>query len=122
MMFQPTIGYSSDLDDPFYSGSAVADASLVPGQFPVAISGHPYILNTDPQAIESYGHNFKEESLPLLRDQADQGKLPGDQSLSPAQFWRRSQDGWLAGAGQSVLDRGTSDVTRFNTSLGVDPW
>ncbi len=113
---QPTIGFSSDYDDPFFGGAAVADATLVPGQFPVAINGHAYILNTDKDAVEAYAKGFKEQSLPLLRDQSDQGKLPGDQSLSPRNFWRRSQDDWRSGAGQSILDRDVSDIARFSAS------
>lgn len=116
------VASSGDYDSPYYSGSAVAGADLVPGLYPVAINGRPYILNTDPQAIEVYGENFKEESLPLLRAQADQGRTAGEQSLSPSQFWRRSADSWHSGAGQAVYDREESSATRFNTSKGIDPW
>lgn len=115
-------GYSSDYNDPFYSGVAVADSSIVPGSFPVAVNGRPYILNTDPQALEVYGDNFKEESLPLLRQQADQGRTAGEQSLSPSQFWRRSADTWHGGSGQKIYDREISDPNRFNESKGVNPW
>lgn len=115
-------GFSSDYDDPYFAGVATAEASLVPGTYAVAINGHPYMLNTDPQAIETYGDNFKEESLPLLRQQADQARLPGESSLSPAQFWRRSQDTWHAGAGQSAYDREESIPQRYATSKGVNPW
>lgn len=118
----PTVTYDSAYDKPFYAGFATAPAALVPGQFPVAINGRPYILNTDHTQIELYGKGFREDSLPLLRDQTDQLNLPGEQSLSPAQYWRRSQDDWRGGAGQSILDRSTSDVTRFNASKGVNPW
>lgn len=122
MAIAPTVTFDSTFSMPFYGGSSVAPAALVPGQFPVALNGRPYILNTDQQAIELYRSNFREDSLPLLRDQTDQGNLPGEQSLSPAQYWRRSQDDWRSGAGQSILDRTTSDATRFNASRGVDPW
>lgn len=114
--------YSSDYSSSYYSGGAVADSALVPGQFAVAINGHPYLLNTDPNAIEVYGNTFKEESLPLLRSQADQGKQAGEQSLSPSQFWRRSQETWHGGAGQTAYDREESSPTRFRASKGVDPW
>lgn len=121
-MTQTVVDYNSDFNDPFFSGAATAEASLVPGRFPIAINGHPYTLNTDPQAIEAYGEAFKEESLPLLRSQADQASRPGEASLSPIQFWRRSQDTWHGGAGQSMLDRDISDPARFNTSKGINPW
>lgn len=121
-MVELTAAYNIDYDRPFYSGSAVADATLVPGTFQVAVNGHPYMLDTDPSAMEVYGVRFKEVSLPLLRDQSDAGRLPGEQSLSPAQFWRRSQDSWHNGAGQSMVDRDISIPTRFNASKGVNPW
>lgn len=114
--------YHSSYSSPFYAGVATADSSTVPGTYAVAINGHPYMLNTDPNSIETYGDLFKEESLALLRAQADQGNRPGEQSLSPAQFWRRSQDSWHGGAGQSMLDRDISDPLRFNSSKGVNPW
>lgn len=122
MPITPTSSFDSTYSLPWYSGTSVAPAALVPGMFPVAINGRPYILNTLSEAIDLYRSNYREESLPLLRDQTDQGNLPGEQSLSPAQYWRRSQDDWRDGAGQSILDRSTSDVTRYATSLGVDPW
>lgn len=117
-----TVDYNDSYDTPFYSGSAIADATLVPGTFQVAVNGHPYMLDTDPSAMEVYGVRFKEASLPLLRDQSDAGHLPGEQSLSPAQFWRRSQDSWHNGGGQSMLDRDISTPTRFNSSKGINPW
>lgn len=118
----PFGGFTGDFDDPFFSGISTATTALVPGTYPVALNGHPYTLNMDPQAIESYGDAFKEMSLPLLRNQADQASRPGEASLSPAQFWRRSQDTWHGGAGQSMLDRDGSEVARFSTSKGVNPW
>lgn len=121
-MVELTAAYNIDYDRPFYSGSAVADATLVPGTFQVAVNGHPYMLDTDPSAMEVYGVRFKEMSLPLMRDQSDAGKLPGEQSLSPAQFWRRSADSWHNGAGQSMVDRDISVPTRFATSKGINPW
>lgn len=121
-MVDLTPAYDNDYNNPYYSGSAIADSTVVPGTFQVAVNGHPYMLNTDPAAIEVYGVRFKEASLPLLREQSDAGKLPGEQSLSPAQFWRRSQDSWHSGGGQSMLDRDNSTLTRFNASKGINPW
>ena len=116
------IAFYQDYSAGFFDGAQVADSFLVPGTYPVAINGHPYILNTDRDAVEEFGDNFSEEALPLLRPQADQAARPGEQSLSPSQFWRRSMDSWHSGAGQSVLDRDSSIQTRFNTSKGVNPW
>lgn len=115
-------GLSSGYAAPYYSGPATTDEGLVPGLFQVGIAGHVFMLNTDPNAIEDYGNNFKEESLPLLRQQADQGRTAGEQSLSPQLVWRRSADTWHGGGGQSVYDREISDPARFSTSKGIDPW
>lgn len=117
------VAYNSKFSSAWFGGTAVADSSIVPGMFQVAVNGRPYLLNTDPAAIDSYGDFFREESLPLMRQQADQSDEPGESSVSPSQFWRRSQDSWHRGAGQSMLDRPkVSDALRFNTSKGVNPW
>lgn len=116
------VAYTSNYSSPFFGGAAVAGVEVVPGLYNAAINGRPYMLVTDPQVIDSYGDFLKEESLPLLRAQADQAKNPSEQSISPQQFWRRGQETWHKGAGQAVLDRETSDPARFNTSKGIDPW
>lgn len=116
------VAYSSGFSAPFYTGTAIAAPEIVPGLYMVAVNGRPYQLNTDPTAIHAYGQFFKEESLPLLRAQADAAKNPAESSISPAQFWRRGQETWHKGAGQSVLDREDSDQARYATSKGIDPW
>lgn len=93
---------------------------LVPAVWPCAINGHPYLLAEDQQSTA--GDVLREESLPLLREQADSSDQPGESSISPLQFWRRGQEAWEAGAGQANLDRDRSDRTRFWASKGVDPW
>jgi len=102
------------------SASASAVNSSVPGLFPVAVGGRPYLVNLDPQF--SLGIRFSRDSLPLLRTQADNARTSGESSVSPENFWRRSIDSWHHGAGQSHYDRDDSDPYRFNTSVGVDPW
>lgn len=116
------VSFSSGYSSPWFTGAAVAGPEVVPGLFMCAINGRPYQLNTEPTAIHAYGQFFKEESLPLLRAQADQAKNPAESSISPAQFWRRGQESWHKGAGQSVLDREDSDQARYATSKGIDPW
>lgn len=105
---------------PFYSGDG--SSTLVPFPFPVSVGGHPYLVQWEKDAIEIFGGRFKRDTLPLLRQQADQSSEPGEQSISPEQFWRRSQDSWENGAGQSHLDRQNSIGHRFNTSKGLDCW
>jgi hypothetical protein len=117
------IDYKTPYFDPspsFYSGTAYS--GLVPYPFPVSIDGHAYQLQWDSTAIGVWGARFKKNSLPLLRTQADSSNTPGEQSISPEQFWRRSQDSWQFGAGQIQLDRTNSDLRRYNWSNGIDPW
>ena len=108
------------LDSVFYTGSSVT--TDVPYKYPIALSGHPYMLDL---ASELVGPNqFRRSSIPVLRTQADQSNVPNESSISPDDMWRRSQDSWHLGAGQTHLDRlqGGSDASRFRASKGVDVW
>lgn len=105
---------------PYYSGAS--SSALVPFPFPVSVAGRPYQIEWDAASIGVWGARFKRDTLPLLRTQADQSGSPGESSISPEQFWRRSQDSWHLGSGQRHLDRKASSPYRFNTSKGIDPW
>ena len=125
-IIQP-LKFNSRFDASFFSG--VGNSSLVPSLYPVAVDGHPYQVIWDKDAIEVWGAKYKTNALPLLRSQADQSNTPGEQSISPENFWRRSQENWINGAGQSQQDRKGSTDTRFNsiesrfyTSKGINPW
>lgn len=104
----------------FYGGTSYS--RLVPHPFPVSIGGHPYQIQWDANAIGVWGAKFKRNSLPLLRGQADSSNTPGEQSISPEQFWRRSQETWILGEGQTHLDRATSDIRRYHDGEGIDAW
>lgn len=119
--------FHTPFHQPFYSGAGTT--SLVPSAFPIGIDGHPYHVVYDPDAIGVWGVRFKDNALPFLRAQADQSNTPGEQSISPEQLWRRSQENWLSGSGQFMLDRkGNSDSAfnsidnRFYQSKGINPW
>lgn len=105
-----------------WSTAATASSLEVPNPFSVAIGGHPYEVVNSADGTEKWGVRFEVESVPLLRDQADQSDEPGEQSISPTMLWRRTQDSWHLGAGQSRYDRKTSNRYRFNTSKGINPW
>ena len=114
-------------DTPLYDPSPAlfagpSSSNLVPYPFPVGLGGHYYGVQWDKDSIGVWGAKFKRESLPLLRQQADNSNIPGEQSISPEQFWRRSQDTWLYGEGQTYLDRSTSEIRRYHDGLGIDPW
>jgi hypothetical protein len=120
---EDSIRYDTPYVEPtpaFYSGASTS--ALVPYPFPVGIAGHPYQIQFDNTAIGVWGAKFKKTSLPLLRTQADSSNTPGEQSVSPEQFWRRSQDSWHYGAGQVHYDRTSSNGNRFYSSTGIDPW
>jgi len=122
-MANEIISYKSRYFKPspaFFAGTS--SSLLVPYPFPIAIGGRPYQIQWDSTAIGVWGARFKKTSLPLLRTQADNSNTPGEQSISPEQFWRRSQDSWQFGAGQVHLDRNNSELRRFNFSNGIDPW
>ena len=122
-MTEASISYDTPYVEPtpaYYSGAAIS--TLVPHPYPIAIAGHPYQIQWDETAIGVWGARFKQDSLPLLRTQADQSQAPGEQSISPEQFWRRSQDSWEQGAGQLHQDRQNSLDHRFYTSKGIDCW
>lgn len=119
--------FRSPLHQSFYGGAGYT--SLVPSVYPIAIASHPYQVVLDPDAIGVWGVKFKDNALPFLRSQADQSNIPGEQSISPEQLWRRSQENWLSGSGQFMQDRkGNSNSafnsieTRFYQSKGINPW
>jgi len=122
MTISPSLSYDTPFRPavPFYSGSSTS--SNVPWPYPVALDGHPYMLQWDKDSIGVWGAKFKRETLPLVRNQADNSNTPGEQSISPEQLWRRSQDTWLGGEGQTYLDRATSLLNRYNDSIGINPW
>lgn len=107
------MGLTASFSEPFYT-SGSASTPTVPDLYPVAIDGVGYMLDTEQQ--------FGQTSLPLLRQQADTGVRPSEQTLSPEELWRRSSESWHQGAGQDHLDAPDSDPWRFRSSKGVDPW
>lgn len=105
------------LNQPIYSGVGLSPD--IPYRYPVAINGRPYLLELDVQDREL---RFSQQTVPVLRAQADTGAQPGEQSINPEGLWRRTQDSWHRGAGQTYRDREQSDQARFRSSKGVDVW
>lgn len=93
----------------------MATSADVPGVYPVAVDGRPYLVDLSGDGIVS-------QTIPLIRDQADQGARPGEATLNPDDLWRRSVETWHHGAGQARADGADSDQFRFHSSLHVDPW
>jgi hypothetical protein len=94
----------------FFTGSATAPSELVPGQYPVALAGHPY--NIEPKL-------YRRRHIPIQRPPSDDTREPGEQTLSPEGLWRRSQSDWTLGQGQTWLDEEESVRRRYRTSLGI---
>lgn len=99
----------SEFNPPWFEGQAMA--SDVPALWPVAIAGHGYLIEP-----KLYQRSF----VPVQRDARDDNIEPGEQTLSPAGLWRRSQSDWSLGAGQTWLDEEDSTRHRFRESLGID--
>lgn len=99
---------------PFFSGSTTA--ADVPGRFDCALNGRGYMIDTAGEQA------YTRRPIQMLRAQADGSASFGEQTLSPEELSRRSQDSWDHGAGQTFLDRADSDNRRFRSSKGIDVW
>lgn len=108
-------------DEPFSTASS-SSTDLVPQRWPVAIAGHPYLVDLTADQTGLRGQYFRCVSIPIIRAQADQSNTPSESSLNPNDLWRRSLESWKSGAGQSRYDRKSSDGTRFHASKGVNVW
>lgn len=98
---------------PFYSGTAVSQ--LVPAIFPVAIDGRPFMVD---QKSGKFQRGYEQR----VRDSTDDSTTPGEGAINPGGLWRRGQDSWHAGAGQTYADMADSTPYRFYKSKGVNPW
>jgi hypothetical protein len=98
---------------PYYSGTAVS--TLVPAVFPVAIDGRPFMVD---QKSGKFQRGYEQR----VRDSADDSTTPGEGAINPGGLWRRGQDSWHSGAGQTYADMNDSAPYRFYKSKGVNPW
>jgi hypothetical protein len=101
---------------PFFTGQT--SSQEVPAKWDVSLNGRGYLVDLRGEGDES----FSRRSIPLLRNQANTGEQFGEASLNPEELWRRNQDSWDHGAGQTYLDRQDADRRRFRSSKGVDVW
>jgi hypothetical protein len=84
--------------------------------YDVAIGGLPFFMApTDTQP-------YQRETAPYRKDQFDNGKEPGEQSLTG--WWIRSQSSFHAGSGINFSDPSSGETTpyRFTDSQGVNVW
>lgn len=114
------MGIGGPPESGFYTGGGLS--AEVPHLYPVALDGRPYLLDMKAADMAHSTRSFYRQSIQLLRDQSDASNLPGEQSISPEELWRRGMDDWSHGAGQVHYDRAQSDPARFRQSKGVYVW
>ncbi|MGA8330455.1 MAG: hypothetical protein WB777_14300 [Mycobacterium sp.] len=108
-------------DQSFFEGVSVTDA--VPWDFDTSLDGYGFMI--DWQHVNYLGlreGDYTAATSPVVRQQADTGTEPGEQTLDPSSPWRRASESWVMGGGQTWQDRKESDRTRFHTSKGINPW
>jgi hypothetical protein len=115
------MGFTGTFAEPFFTGTQTF-SSEVPSPWHCALAGHPYLISMSADATEKWGVRYESQSVPLLRQQADNSDSPGEQSISPSLLWRRSMESWHHGAGQQRHDWKSSDPFRFWTSKNVNVW
>lgn len=98
------------------TGTSAGTTTLVPDPYPVAIAGHPYLLDDKQFGL------FKHETIPTLRPYFITADTLGEKNINPESLWRASQNTWHKGAGQRHLDRTDSDPSKFWQSKGVNVW
>lgn len=108
--------------DTSFSSSTTSTSSDVPAIYDVALGGHGYMIDWESDQTGLRGLFFRRASVPVAREQADQGNIPDEGSLNRDDLWRRTFSSWHKGSGQTYADRAASDADRFHTSLGVNPW
>ena len=85
-------------------------------EYDVAIGGEPFIL------APTDSNPYQRETAPYRKDQFDNSKEPGEQSLTG--WWIRSQSSFHGGAGIKFYDPTSGESTgyRYADSQGVDVW
>ena len=107
-----TEGLPINVGNPGIAGFWINNAE----DYDVAIGGEPFILA--PTDVNPY----QRETAPYRKDQFDNSKEPGEQSLTG--WWIRSQSSFHGGTGIKFYDptSGESVGYRFADSQGVDVW
>jgi hypothetical protein len=106
------VSLSSLFSDPWFTGSASAPDT----RWDVYLGGRGYMIDT------KFMDDFGWQTVPAIRQQADNSERPDEGTLNPESSWRRSIGSWHHGAGQEWVDRPESDPFRFRSSKGIDPW
>ena len=75
-----------------------------PEYLPVELNGETYAIDTT---------MYRRTTVPVSRQQRDNSREPGENTLDTTGAWVRSQTDWSYGAGQLYLDNEDSDRRRF---------
>jgi hypothetical protein len=97
----------------FFGGGTTTN--LVPDIFPIAIDGHPFLID---QEAGTFTRGFEAR----VRDSVDQSTSPGEAAINPQGLWRRGETSWHYGAGQRYADTAEGQDYRFYSSKGINPW
>lgn len=100
---------------PLFEGSSTS--ADVGTKWDCALNGLEFMFDT-----KYFDGRQRRGSIPLLKQQTDDTGEISERSLNPEDLARQAIESWHHGAGQTFLDRPTSDPYRFRTSKGVDPW
>lgn len=95
-----------------------ANYSLQDNAYDYAIAGIPFLSATQDS------RPYTERMAEIRKQQFDAFAEPGEQSISGAFWWLRSQSSFTGGAGLIYQDPDTDNQFnfKFSDSLGVDPW
>ena len=101
-----------NIGNPGVSGFWINNAE----DYDVAIGGEPFFM------VPTDQNPYQRETAPYRKDQFDNGKEPGEQSLTG--WWIRSQSSFHGGAGIKFYDpsSGESNLYRFTDSQGLNIW
>ena len=107
-----TEGLPVNVGNPGIAGFWINNAE----DYDVAIGGEPFIIA--PTDVNPY----QRETAPYRKEQFDNSKEPGEQSLTG--WWIRSQSSFHGGTGIKFYDPSSGESTsyRFADSQGVDVW
>jgi hypothetical protein len=102
------------------SGSVSQYYEITSNAFDVAIAGLPFIF-----AITD-STPYRRQTAEFRTQRFDNGRDPGEQSLSGSGYWIRSQSSFHLGQGINYAEPLEGDVEqikfRYKSSTGIDPW
>jgi len=102
------------------SGSVNQYYEITNNAFDIAIAGLPFVF-----AITD-STPYRRQTAEFRTQRFDNGRDPGEQSLSGSGYWIRSQSSFHLGQGINYAEPLEGDVEqikfRYKSSTGIDPW